>query len=152
MSELPSQERFLGALNQPFEVGPFTAPDGTRIPFQVQLVEVRQLVPGGPESFALRFRGPATPMLQQGTYPFTQPEDATSVFAHTRQAYVAAREADLPVGVAREADGLPDDCALYLLPSAKQLTAPGWRFLTERAAAGAEAERLATQVWAAAGW
>ncbi|MDT0319636.1 glycoside hydrolase 5 family protein [Streptomyces millisiae] len=69
-------------------------------------------------------------------YPFTQPEDATSVFAHTRQAYVAAREADLPVGVAREADGLPQDCALYLLPSAKQLTAPGWRFLTERAAAG----------------
>ncbi|TDC66738.1 glycoside hydrolase 5 family protein [Streptomyces hainanensis] len=70
-------------------------------------------------------------------YPFTQPEDATSVFAHTRQAYVAAREADLPVGVVREADGLPDDCALYLLPSAKQLTAPGWRALTERAAAGA---------------
>jgi endo-1,4-beta-mannosidase len=70
-------------------------------------------------------------------YPFTQPEDATSVFAHTRQAYVAAREADLPVGVAREADGLPDDCALYLLPSAKQLTAPGWRHLTERARAGA---------------
>ncbi|MDT0347608.1 cellulase family glycosylhydrolase [Streptomyces litchfieldiae] len=70
-------------------------------------------------------------------YPFTQPEDHTSVFAHTRQAYVAAREADLPVGVAREADGLPDDCALYLLPSAKQLTAPGWRHLVERARAGA---------------
>ncbi|WP_049578588.1 glycoside hydrolase 5 family protein [Streptomyces sp. SBT349] len=70
-------------------------------------------------------------------YPFTQPEDHTSVFAHTRQAFVAAREADLPVGVAREADGLPDDCALYLLPSAKQLTAPGWRHLVERAHAGA---------------
>ncbi|MEV1006746.1 cellulase family glycosylhydrolase [Streptomyces sp. NPDC049881] len=70
-------------------------------------------------------------------YPFTQPEDASSVFAHTRQAYVAAREADLPVGVAREADGLPDDCALYLLPSAKQLTAPGWRQLRARAEAGA---------------
>ncbi|ONK13797.1 cellulase family glycosylhydrolase [Streptomyces sp. MP131-18] len=70
-------------------------------------------------------------------YPFTQPEDHTSVFAHTRQAYVAAREADLPVGVAREADGLPDDCALYLLPSAKQLTAPGWRHLLGRAEAGA---------------
>ncbi|UCM88487.1 glycoside hydrolase 5 family protein [Streptomyces marincola] len=70
-------------------------------------------------------------------YPFTQPEDHTSVFAHTRQAYVAAREADLPVGVAREADGLPDDCALYLLPSAKQLTAPGWRHLLARAEAGA---------------
>ncbi len=73
----------------------------------------------------------------ESRYPFTQPEDATSVFAHTRQAYVAAREADLPVGVAREADGLPDDCALYLLPSAKQLTAPGWRHLVARAEAGA---------------
>lgn len=70
-------------------------------------------------------------------YPFTQPEDHTSVFAHTRQAYVAARESDLPVGVAREADGIPEDCALYLLPSAKQLTAPGWRQLTARAEAGA---------------
>ncbi|MDQ3262850.1 MAG: hypothetical protein M3Y59_04200 [Myxococcota bacterium] len=77
MSELPSQARFQGALNQPFEVGPFTAPDGTPLPFQVQLVEVRQLVPGGPESFALRFRGPATPMLQQGTYPFTHAELGT---------------------------------------------------------------------------
>ncbi|WP_129842189.1 cellulase family glycosylhydrolase [Streptomyces sp. RFCAC02] len=73
----------------------------------------------------------------ENRYPFTQPEDAASVFAHTRQAYVAAREADLPVGVAREADGLPDDCALYLLPSAKQLTAPGWRHLVARAEAGA---------------
>ncbi|MDT0270468.1 cellulase family glycosylhydrolase [Streptomyces sp. DSM 44915] len=70
-------------------------------------------------------------------YPFTQPEDASSVLAHTRQAYVAAREADLPVGVAREVDGLPDDCALYLLPSAKQLTAGGWRHLVARAEAGA---------------
>jgi endo-1,4-beta-mannosidase len=70
-------------------------------------------------------------------YPFTQPEDASSVLAHTRQAYVAAREADLPVGVAREADGLPEDCALYLLPSAKQLTAPAWRRLVRRAEEGA---------------
>ncbi|WP_017573903.1 glycoside hydrolase 5 family protein [Nocardiopsis halotolerans] len=70
-------------------------------------------------------------------YPFTQPEDATSVLAHTRQAYVAAREADLPVGVSREADGLPEDCDLYLLPSAKQLTAPAWRQLVRRAEEGA---------------
>ncbi|HEV7628086.1 MAG TPA: beta-mannosidase, partial [Streptomyces sp.] len=70
-------------------------------------------------------------------YPFTQPEDATSVLAHTRQAYVAAREADLDIGVAREADGLPGDCALYLLPSAKQLTAPTWSELRRLANAGA---------------
>ncbi|HWM38750.1 MAG TPA: cellulase family glycosylhydrolase [Streptomyces sp.] len=70
-------------------------------------------------------------------YPFTQPQDATSVLAHTRQAYVAAREADLGVGVAREADGLPGDCSLYLLPSAKQLTAPCWSELRRLARAGA---------------
>ncbi|MFF1839442.1 cellulase family glycosylhydrolase [Streptomyces sp. NPDC058231] len=70
-------------------------------------------------------------------YPFTQPEDAATVLSVTRQAYVAAREADLPVGVAREADGLPVDSALYLLPSSKQLTAPGWRTLREQAARGA---------------
>ncbi|NKI42161.1 cellulase family glycosylhydrolase [Streptomyces physcomitrii] len=70
-------------------------------------------------------------------YPFTQPEDAAAVLSVTRQAYVAAREADLPIGVAREADGLPADSALYLLPSAKQLTAPSWRELRAHAARGA---------------
>lgn len=73
----------------------------------------------------------------EARYPFTQPEDATSVADHCRQAYLAAREADLPVGVARELDGVPDDCALYLVPSVKQLTAPTWRALVARARAGA---------------
>ncbi|TMR14383.1 beta-mannosidase [Nonomuraea zeae] len=70
-------------------------------------------------------------------YPFTQPEDASVVFDVGRQAYVAAREADLTVGVARESDGLPGDCDLYLVPSAKQLTAPAWRALLDRARDGA---------------
>ncbi|WP_156250220.1 cellulase family glycosylhydrolase [Pseudactinotalea terrae] len=70
-------------------------------------------------------------------YPFTQPEDATVVFDVCRQAYVAAREADLRVGVAREADGLPEDCRLYLVPSTKQLTAPTWTALRGLAEAGA---------------
>ncbi|MFD7658656.1 cellulase family glycosylhydrolase [Actinosynnema sp. NPDC059797] len=73
----------------------------------------------------------------EARYPFTQPEDATSVADHCRQAYVAAREADLPVGVARELDGVPEDCALYLAPSVKQLTAPTWRALVARAERGA---------------
>lgn len=73
----------------------------------------------------------------EARYPFTQPEDATVVFETTRQAYVATREADLPVGVARELDGIPDDARLYLLPSAKQLTAPSWRRLRALAEAGA---------------
>ncbi|SEE64563.1 glycoside hydrolase 5 family protein [Ruania alba] len=73
----------------------------------------------------------------EAQYPFTQPEDATTVFDVCRQAYVAAREADLAVGVAREADGLPTDCGLYLLPSAKQLTAPTWSTLRALARDGA---------------
>jgi endo-1,4-beta-mannosidase len=70
-------------------------------------------------------------------YPFTEPGDAAVVFDVCRQAYVAAREADLPVGVAREADGLPADCRLYVVPSTKQLTAPTWRGLVQRAEVGA---------------
>ncbi|MEV0844600.1 cellulase family glycosylhydrolase [Streptomyces sp. NPDC049954] len=70
-------------------------------------------------------------------YPFTQPEDPAAVLSVTRQAYVAAREADLPVGVAREADGLPGDSALYLVPSTKALTAPTWRTLRAHAERGA---------------
>ena len=77
------------------------------------------------------------PSYLEAQYPFTQPDDASIVFDVSRQAYVAARAADLPVGVAREFDGLPDDCALYLLPSAKQLTAPSWAQLRLRAQAGA---------------
>ncbi|HEX8510929.1 MAG TPA: cellulase family glycosylhydrolase [Propionibacteriaceae bacterium] len=73
----------------------------------------------------------------EAQYPFTQPEDARAVFDHCRQAYVATREADLPVGVAREKDDIPDDGLLYLLPSIKQLTAPSWRHLRSLAEGGA---------------
>jgi hypothetical protein len=40
---------------------------------------------------------------------------------------VAAWEADLPVRPMREHDGLEPGRRLYLVPSTKQLTAPGWR-------------------------
>ncbi len=40
-------------------------------------------------------------------YPFTEPQDATIVFDTARQAYIASREADLPVVLARELDGIP---------------------------------------------
>ena len=73
----------------------------------------------------------------EAQYPFTYPEDPGAVFTNTRQAYVATREADLAVGVARELDGLPEDVSLYLLPSIKQLTGPSWRTLRARAEAGA---------------
>jgi endo-1,4-beta-mannosidase len=62
-------------------------------------------------------------------YPFTAPEDRTLVVDAVEQAYVAAREADLPVALLREVDGLEPGHRLYLVPSTKQLTAPGWRAL-----------------------
>ncbi|HEX6353007.1 glycoside hydrolase 5 family protein [Actinophytocola sp.] len=77
------------------------------------------------------------PSYLEHPYPFTQSGDHTYVFDVLRQAYVAAREADLPVRAAREQDGLPGDRLLYLVPSAKQLTAPAWRDLASFAENGA---------------
>ncbi len=64
-------------------------------------------------------------------------EDRTFAVAGLEQAHVAAREADLPVAFVRERDGIPSGAALYLLPSTKQLTAPGWLRLRELAQGGA---------------
>ncbi len=77
------------------------------------------------------------PSYLERPYPFTEPGDHTYVFEVLRQAYVAAREADLPVRAVRERDGLPAGRALYLVPSAKQLTAPAWRDLAGFAERGA---------------
>jgi endo-1,4-beta-mannosidase len=77
------------------------------------------------------------PSYLEVAYPFTEPADRTLVFDVTRQAYVATREADLPVALLREYDGLDGGHRLYLVPSVKQLTAPGWRALRGFAAGGA---------------
>jgi beta-glucosidase len=68
--------------------------------------------------------------------PFTHTEDRRFVFAAVEQAHVAAREADLALGFAREADGIAGGYQLYLVPSTKQLLAPSWVRLGELAAAG----------------
>jgi endo-1,4-beta-mannosidase len=73
----------------------------------------------------------------EAQYPFTEPQDATMVFETVRQAYIASREADLPVVLARELDGLPADAKLIILPSTKQLLATSWTRLRELAEAGA---------------
>jgi endo-1,4-beta-mannosidase len=73
----------------------------------------------------------------EAQYPFTEPADATVVFETARQAYIAAREADLPVALVRELDGLPTDAKLTILPSTKQLLATSWTRLRELAEAGA---------------
>lgn len=72
-------------------------------------------------------------------YPFTTEEDRTLVVRTGEQGYVAAREADLPVGVVRERTdgGLPTGYDLYLLPSVKQLCGPSWVQLLDLAASGA---------------
>jgi endo-1,4-beta-mannosidase len=77
------------------------------------------------------------PSHAERAYPFTEPEDRRFALASLRQALVAAWEADLPVRPMRERDGLRPGRALYLLPSAKQLTAPGWRDLERFADDGA---------------
>jgi endo-1,4-beta-mannosidase len=76
------------------------------------------------------------PSYLERAYPFTEPEDRTFILDSLRQAYVAAWEADIAVRAMREHDGLVPGARLYLVPSTKQLTAPGWRAL----------ERLAEEV------
>ena len=77
------------------------------------------------------------PSYLEHRYPFTEPADSSHLFDVLRQAYVSARTADLSVTTARELDGLPGDAKLYLVPSAKQLTAPTWRELNRLAGEGA---------------
>lgn len=77
------------------------------------------------------------PSYLEHRYPFTEPPDQTHLFDVLRQAYVAAKEADLPLEFQRELDGLTAGKKLYLVPSAKQLTAPTWRALAEFAEQGA---------------
>lgn len=73
----------------------------------------------------------------EAMYPFTTPEDGPTVFTVARQSYVAAREADLPVAVVREADGVPEDVRLMIVPSTKALRADTWPKLVDRAENGA---------------
>lgn len=69
--------------------------------------------------------------------PFASDADRADLRKDLLQAYVAAREADLPVGLVRERDGLPGAAHLYLVPSAKLLTGPGLDRLLELAHGGA---------------
>jgi endo-1,4-beta-mannosidase len=70
-------------------------------------------------------------------YPFTDERERPIALRAIEQGYLAAREAGVPAAPVRESQGLPGDARLYLLPSVKQLTAPGWRRVEELARAGA---------------
>ncbi|GHJ41369.1 cellulase family glycosylhydrolase [Streptomyces sp. TS71-3] len=74
--------------------------------------------------------------LERG-YPYSRPADRPLIFTSLHQGYVAARAADLPTALTREADGLPGRAALYLLPATRQLTARTRRELAARAEEGA---------------
>ena len=69
--------------------------------------------------------------------PFTIPEFRQDIRDALLQSYVAAREADLPVELQRERDGIRGTARLYLAPCAKLLTAPGIDRLRELATEGA---------------
>jgi endo-1,4-beta-mannosidase len=69
--------------------------------------------------------------------PFTDPAYRRDLRDNLFQGYVAAREADLPVVLMRERDGLVDSARLFLNPCAKLMTAPGLDRLEALASAGA---------------
>ncbi len=71
------------------------------------------------------------------TAPYSTPEYRDDIRGTLAQAYIAAREADLPVAFARERDGLGAGVKLYLLPSTKLITAPTVRDLLSAAQQGA---------------
>ncbi|GAA2353334.1 cellulase family glycosylhydrolase [Saccharopolyspora halophila] len=77
-----------------------------------------------------------TEYLERG-YPLTQDDDRPLIFNTLQQGYVAAREADLPVGFTRERDGIDEDVDLYLLPCVKQIQGPTWQELRGRVERGA---------------
>lgn len=79
-------------------------------------------------------------------YPSAEADDGPAIVATLRQAYVAAREADLAFAIAREhrrtgetdqIPGLPTDAKLYIVPSTKALTSQTWAQLAELAHEGA---------------
>ncbi len=69
--------------------------------------------------------------------PFTTQAYRDDIRAALFQGYVAAKEADLPVALTRELDGIPQAAKLYLAPCAKLLTTGGLRRLHDLAHDGA---------------
>ena len=69
--------------------------------------------------------------------PFTTQAYRDDIRRALFQGYVAAREADLPVALTRELDGIPQAAKLYLAPCAKLLTTGGLLRLRDLAHGGA---------------
>jgi endo-1,4-beta-mannosidase len=71
------------------------------------------------------------------TAPFSTPDYRKDIRDTLAQAYIAAREADLPAVFVRERDGIGSGARLYLLPSTKLITAPTIDHLVSLAEHGA---------------
>ena len=69
--------------------------------------------------------------------PFTDAAYRRDIHDQLFQSYVAAREADIPVGLVRERDGLDTEARLLLAPCAKLLTGPGIERLRQLTSGGA---------------
>ena len=80
-----------------------------------------------PEGWEPERRGAAivVPEHFERELPFTDPAYRRDIRDQLLQSYVASREADLPVGLVRELDGLETDARLLIAPCAKLLTGPG---------------------------
>ena len=98
--------------------------------------QLRELVPDAWEAVAGEV-AIVVPEHYERVLPFTIQQFRDDMRDDLLQCYVAAREADLPVSLLRERDGLPDGARLYLVPSAKLITAPGARRLLALAEGGA---------------
>ena len=81
--------------------------------------------------------GLVIPSYVDTVYPFTDDRERPAALGAIEQAWLSSRVAGVPAGLIRESQGIPDDCRLYLLPSVKQLTGPGWRRLEKLAERGA---------------
>lgn len=79
------------------------------------------------------------PSYLAAAYPFHDETQRKLAAAHCEQAYIAAKEAGVPVGVIREKEdgGLPEGYRLYLVPSVKELAGPSWLQLADLADGGA---------------
>ncbi len=127
--------------HHPFELHfGLTAVDGTPKPVLEEMRDFQRAITGLDLAACERADTDAAlvvPAVLEAMFPFTVPEDRTYAFDTLRQAYVSARAADLPLGITRETDGITGDARLYVVPSAKQLTGPGWYRLEELARGGA---------------
>ena len=98
--------------------------------------KLAEIAPGGWETIA----GDAAivvPEHLERVLPFTSQQYRDDIRDDLMQSYVAAREADLPVCLLRERDGVPAGSRLYLVPSGKLITAPGSDRLRALAEGGA---------------